>query len=266
MPYTVPRTLHNCLSRYYVEPRSSDPVNLTLKATKINTNSSRTLINSNVLRPLFQHASWLILQRHNESIPSTSFISYVNFVIREGKPEVSECQCNTQILTGSSQGVLKPLMVLIMKVSLGYATTVWVGTGVNDAVRENRDDWGSSFSWNVGKFPPDCTESHPRMLLSSFVDHLSSYSASYPPLLVSFLVLASLLLLFLLFLPLFFLFFLLLPLFTCLIIYPILFSPSFYSCPSFFPPYQVTLFFSSFFIQHSPHSPFHTSSSFLLFC
>jgi len=79
-----------------------------------------------------------------DSIPSTSFLSYVNFVIHEGKPEVFECQCNTQILTGSSQGVSKPLMVLIMKVTLGYAV-VWLGTGVNDAVRENRDDGGGRF-------------------------------------------------------------------------------------------------------------------------
>jgi len=49
--------LHNNLSKNYEELRPSDPVNLTLKATKINTNSSLTLINSNVLRPLLQHTS-----------------------------------------------------------------------------------------------------------------------------------------------------------------------------------------------------------------
>jgi len=36
-------------------------------------------------------------------------------------------------------------MALIINVSLGFAA-VWLDTGVNDAIRENRDDEGSRFS------------------------------------------------------------------------------------------------------------------------
>jgi hypothetical protein len=36
-------------------------------------------------------------------------------------------------------------MTLIINVSLGFAV-VWPGTGVNDAIKENRDDGGSRFS------------------------------------------------------------------------------------------------------------------------
>ena len=68
----------------------------------------------------------------------------MNFVTHKGKQEVFECHSITQILTDSSQGITKPLMALII-VSLGFAA-VWPGTGVNDAIRENRDDGRSRFS------------------------------------------------------------------------------------------------------------------------
>jgi hypothetical protein len=163
MPYTVPRMLHNYLSRNYVNWGRATPWTWPWKQQK----SIQTP--SHVLKSIAMQLGRSCSTRHDSSCSVTTIAFHLSPSFRtwvcDTQREAGSFQMSldTQILTDSSLGVSKPLMALIVNVSLGYAavllgtrvTTPSGGTVTREAA--GSPETSEHFHQTVQSHTPECT-------------------------------------------------------------------------------------------------------------